>query len=87
MSVVVSSDLFTYNAKTKTFVCEMSDLPKEDGPYGVFDAIHIRSARTGRIASFGYNSAQRNKENEVESFQYIHWSSDLGTYYMTVLND
>jgi len=65
----ISSQLFNYDAKTRTFTADISELEGVHGKVGViFD---MRSARTGACVEFEYISTEYNEdEDEVQYWIY-----------------
>jgi hypothetical protein len=68
--ITVPSTRLHYDAKTKTFVGEVSEtgFPGEE--------LRIKSARSGRIESFRASRPERDRENEVVA--YVYHNTRLG---------
>lgn len=65
----ISSQLFDYDAETRTFTADISELEAVHGQVGVI--FNMRSARTGAMVEFEYILAERDdEEGEVQSWIY-----------------
>ena len=60
----ISSQLFDYDAETRTFTADISELEAVHGQVGV--VFNMRSARTGAMVEFEYISANRDDEDDEE---------------------
>ena len=81
---IVSSKLFTYEKKTKTFVTEESSLgdkfqPTIDGDI----AFYIESAVTGKKLRFNYQHSDVS-DGEVTGWRYV---SECGNFCALIIND
>jgi hypothetical protein len=65
----ISSQLFDYDAETRTFTADISELEAVHGQVGV--VFYMRSARTGAMVEFEYILANRDdEEGEVQSWYF-----------------
>jgi hypothetical protein len=72
MNVTFPSNLFTYNAPTRTFAAECSDLQ-----VGRPDTITIVSTRTGVAVEFTYTGKLQEQEDydgELVGWEYKSWA-------------
>ena len=59
-ATTVSSALFTFNAATRTFVCDVSDLPQHSS-----NVLNIRSEKSGAVTTFRFFREMRDSEGEL----------------------
>lgn len=69
-----STNLFTYDGTTKTFIAEISSLGMNPGQAPP-DFITLISERTSQPRTFPYLDAKRDREGDIVSWHYV--SGDL----------
>ena len=79
----ISSQLFSYDAKTRTFTADISELEAVHGQVGVI--FGIRSEKTGAVVEFEYIGAERDPEGDIQFWEYT--SGYYGHLRVIIYND
>jgi hypothetical protein len=85
----ISSQLFSYDSKTRTFTADISELEAVHGPTVVVWKFGIRSEKTGAVVQFSEIVTTRDREGEVQSWIYTseYLPSIGGTLSAVIFND
>ena len=85
----ISSQLFSYDAKTRTFAADISELETVHGLTVVVRKFGIRSEKTGAVVQFDYTNITLDREGEVQSWTYTseYLPSIGGTLSAVIFND